>query len=69
MPHNIDDYIHIIGRTGSVGHAISFVTESDSIFFGNIIFWWNKIKKFPNELKIQLKEVNSNSNSNLGNNS
>ena len=74
MPHNIDDYIHRIGRTGrvgSVGHAISFVTESDSMVFGKLYnFLMKQNQKIPEWFENRVKGgYNSNSNSNWGNNS
>jgi ATP-dependent RNA helicase RhlE len=39
IPDNVENYIHRIGRTGrqdKEGHAISFVTEKDKEFFGQI---------------------------------
>ena len=77
MPHNIDDYIHRIGRTGrvgSVGHAISFVGESDSMVFGKLYnFLMKQNQKIPEWFENRVKgnfnnSWNNKGNSNWGNN-
>lgn len=58
IPDNVENYIHRIGRTGrqdKEGHAISFVSEKDREFFGQIEAFMNKqvaISKFPDEVEL-----------------
>lgn len=58
IPDNVENYIHRIGRTGrqdKEGHAISFVTEKDKEFFGQIEAFMNKqvaISEFPDEVEL-----------------
>jgi ATP-dependent RNA helicase RhlE len=58
IPDNQENYIHRIGRTGrqdKEGHAISFVTEKDREFFGQIEAFMNKkvaIQEFPDEVEL-----------------
>lgn len=58
IPDNVENYIHRIGRTGrqdKEGHAISFVTEKDKEFFGQIEKFMNKqvaISEFPDEVEL-----------------
>jgi ATP-dependent RNA helicase RhlE len=58
IPDNVENYIHRIGRTGrqdKEGHAISFVSEKDKEFFGQIEAFMNKqvaISEFPDEVEL-----------------
>ncbi len=58
IPDNVENYIHRIGRTGRQdkdGHAISFVSEKDREFFGQIEAFMNKqvaISQFPDEVEL-----------------
>lgn len=58
IPDNVENYIHRIGRTGrqdKEGHAISFVSEKDREFFGQIEAFMNKkvaISEFPGEVEM-----------------
>ena len=58
IPDNQENYIHRIGRTGRQdkdGHAISFVTEKDREFFGQIEEFMNKkvaIQEFPDAAEL-----------------
>ena len=58
IPDNVENYIHRIGRTGrqdKEGHAISFVSEKDREFFGQIEAFMNKqvaIGEFPDEVEL-----------------
>ena len=58
IPDNVENYIHRIGRTGrqdKEGHAISFVSEKDREFFGQIEAFMNKkvaISEFPDEVEM-----------------
>lgn len=58
IPDNVENYIHRIGRTGrqdKEGHAISFVSEKDKEFFGQIEKFMNKqvaISEFPDEVEL-----------------
>lgn len=58
IPDNVENYIHRIGRTGrqdKEGHAISFVSEKDREFFGQIEAFMNKqvaISEFPDEVEL-----------------
>ncbi|WP_343635353.1 DEAD/DEAH box helicase [Fluviicola sp.] len=58
IPDNVENYIHRIGRTGrqdKEGHAISFVSEKDKVFFGQIEAFMNKqvaITEFPEEVEL-----------------
>lgn len=58
IPDNVENYIHRIGRTGRQdkdGQAISFVSEKDKEFFGQIEAFMNKkvaISEFPDEVEL-----------------
>lgn len=58
IPDNVENYIHRIGRTGrqdKEGQAISFVSEKDREFFGQIEAFMNKkvaISEFPDEVEL-----------------
>jgi ATP-dependent RNA helicase RhlE len=58
IPDNVENYIHRIGRTGRQdkdGHAVSFVSEKDKEFFGQIEAFMNKkvaISEFPDEVEL-----------------
>lgn len=58
IPDNVENYIHRIGRTGrqdKEGHAVSFISEKDKEFFGQIEAFMNKkvaISEFPDEVEL-----------------